>query len=64
MQYIKVKIICFGIKLYKLTSPNGTTLIFLVNSRKRMFHNDNENSHISAPETICYLNETITQAHS
>ena len=36
-QYIKTKRACFEIKLYKLTSSNGTTLIFSVNSRKRMF---------------------------
>ena len=29
--------IFFEIKLYKLTSSNGITLIFLVNSRKWMF---------------------------
>ena len=42
--------IFFEIKLYKLTSSNGITLIFLVNSRKWMFHNGNENSDVSAPE--------------
>ena len=42
--------ICFEIKPYKLTSSNGITLIFLVNSRKEMFHNGNENSNMSAPE--------------
>ena len=47
-QYIKTK--CLGIKLYKLTSSNGTTLNFLVNSRKRMFHNGYENSDMSALE--------------
>ena len=36
-QYIKTKRVCFEIKLYNLTSSNGTTLIFSVNSRKRMF---------------------------
>ena len=43
------KKVCFGIKRYKLTSPNGTTLIFSVNSRKRMFNNGDENSDMSAP---------------
>ena len=38
-QYIKTKRVCFGIKLYMLTSSNGTTLNFSVKSRKRMFHN-------------------------
>ena len=44
------------IKLYiktkrdKLTSSNGTTLIFSFNSRKSMFHNGNENSDVSPPE--------------
>ena len=46
--YIKNK--CFGIKLYKLASSNGTTLNFSVNSRERMFHNGDENSDMSAPE--------------
>ena len=49
-QYIKTKRVCFGIKLYKLTSSNGTTLNFSVNSRKRMFPNGDENSDMSAPE--------------
>ena len=35
---------------HKLTSSNGIKLIFLVNSSKGMFHNDNENSDMSAPE--------------
>ena len=43
------KRVCFGIKLYKFTSPNGTTLNFSVNSRKRMFNNGNENSDMWAP---------------
>ena len=38
-QYIKTKRVCFEIKLYKLTSSNGITEIFSVNSRERMFHN-------------------------
>ena len=38
-QYIKTKRVCFGIKLDKLTSSNGTTLNLSVNSRNRMFHN-------------------------
>ena len=38
MQYIESKRVCFGIKLYKLISSNGTTLSFSVNRRKRMFH--------------------------
>ena len=42
--------ICFEIKLYKLTSSNGITLTFLVNSRKEMFHNDSENSNMSVRE--------------
>ena len=42
--------IFFEIKLYKLTSSNDITLIFLVNSRKWMFHNGNENNDVSAPE--------------
>ena len=48
-QYIK-KRVCFEIKFYKLTSSNGTTLFFSVNSRKSMFHNGNENSDMSPPE--------------
>ena len=51
-QYIKTKRVCFGIKLYKLTSSNDTTLNFSVNSRKRMFHNGDENSDMSAPERM------------
>ena len=43
-QYIKTKRECFGIKLDKLTSSNGTTLNVSVNSRKRMFHNGDENN--------------------
>ena len=43
-QHIKTKRLCFGIKLSKLTSSNGTTINFLVYSRKRMFHNGDENS--------------------
>ena len=50
-QYIKTKRECFGIKLDKLTSSNGTTLNVSVNSRKRIFHNGNENGDISARET-------------
>ena len=49
-QAYKNKIVCFGIKLYKLTSSNSITLNFSVNSRKKMFHNGNENSDISASE--------------
>ena len=49
-QYIKTKRVCFEIKLYKLTSSNGTTLNFLVSSTKRMFHNGDENSDMSATE--------------
>ena len=49
-QYIKTKRVCFEIKLYKLTSSNGTTLNFLVSSTKRMLHNGNENSDMSATE--------------
>ena len=48
-QCIQTKRVCFGIKLYKLTSSNGTTLKFSVNSRKRMFHNGDEISDMSAP---------------
>ena len=43
-QHIKTKRLCLGIKLSKLTSSNGTTINFLVYSRKRMFHNGDENS--------------------
>ena len=46
----------FEIKLYKLTSSNGITLIFLVNSRKWMFHNGNENSDVSAPTKPLFTN--------
>ena len=49
-QYIKTKRVCFEIKLHKLTSSNGTTLNFSVNSRKRMFHNGDENNDMSARE--------------
>ena len=49
-QHIKTKRVCFGIKLYKLTSSNDTTLNFSVNSRKRMFHNGDEDSDVPAPE--------------
>ena len=55
-QYIKTKRVCFGIKRYKLTSSNGTTLSFSVNSRKRMFHNGDENSDMSAPERTLFTN--------
>ena len=37
-QYMKIKRVYFGIKLYKLTSSNGTSF----NSRKRMFHDGDE----------------------
>ena len=53
-QYIKTEIVCFGIKLYKLTSSNGTTLNFSVNSRKRIFHNRDENSDMLAPERTSF----------
>ena len=43
---------CFGIKLYQLTSSNGTTLNFSVNSRKIMFLNEDENSDKLAPERM------------
>ena len=36
-QYIKTKRVCFGMKLYKFTSSNCTTLNFSVNSRKGCF---------------------------
>ena len=49
-QYIKTKRVCFEIKLYKLTSSNGITEIFSVNSRERMFHNGGENRDMSPPE--------------
>ena len=49
-QYIKTKRVCFEIKLYMLTSSYGTTLDFSINSRKRMFHNGDENNDMSAPE--------------
>ena len=49
-QYIKTKRVCFRIKLYQLSSSNGTTLNFSVNSRKRMFLNGDENSDKLAPE--------------
>ena len=49
-QYIKTKRLCFGTKLNKLTSSNGTTINFLVYSRKRMFHNGDENSEHQKPE--------------
>ena len=55
-QHIKTKRVCFGIKLYKLTSSSGTTLNFSVNSRKRMFHNGDENSDMSAPERTLFTN--------
>ena len=51
-QCIKTKRVCFGIKLYKLKSSNGTTLNASVNSRKRMFHNEDENSDMSTPEKM------------
>ena len=43
-QFVKTKRVCFEIKLYMLTSSNGTTLNVSVNSRKRMFHNGDENN--------------------
>ena len=49
-KYMKTKRVCFEIKPDKLTSSNGTTLSSPVNSRKRMFHNGDENSDMSAPE--------------
>ena len=45
-QHFNKEYICFEMKLYKLTSSSCITLIFLVNSRKGMFHNGNENSDI------------------
>ena len=46
----------FGINLYKLASSNCITLDFLVNYRKGVFHNGNENSDMSASErTHIYL---------
>ena len=50
-QYIRTKRVCFEIKRYGLTSSNGT-FNFSVNSRKRIFHNGDNNSDISAPERI------------
>ena len=39
--------------------------MFWNNSRKRMFHNDNENSEMSAPDRVPFLpTETTTQAHN
>ena len=55
--------IYFEIKFFKLTSSNGMTLNFLVNSRKEIFHNGNENN-MSAQERIPLPIETITQAHN
>ena len=49
-QYIKTKRVCFGIKMCKLTSSNGTTLNFSVNSRKKDVHNRDENSDMPALE--------------
>ena len=49
-QYIKTKRVCFEIKLYKLTSSNDRTLNFSVKIKKRIFHNGNGNSDMSAPE--------------
>ena len=51
-QYIKTKRVFFRIKLYQLSSSNGTTLNFSVNSRKRMFLNGDENSDKLAPERM------------
>ena len=57
--------ICFEIKFFKLTSSNGMTLNFLVNSRKEIFHNGNENNDMSAAqERIPLPIETVTQAHN
>ena len=53
-QCIKTERVCFGIKLYKLTSSNSITLNFSVNNRKRMFHNCNENSDMSVPERTLF----------
>ena len=50
----KTKRVCFEIKLYKLTWSNGITLIFLVNSRKGILHNGNENSDMSASERTAF----------
>ena len=50
-EYIKPKRVCFGIKL---TLSNGTTLNFSVGSKKRMFHNVDENSDMSAPERTSF----------
>ena len=41
-QYMKIKRVYFGIKLYKLTSSNGTSF----NSRKRMFHDGDELAYV------------------
>ena len=49
-QYIKTKRVCFEIKLYKLTSSNDRTLNFSVKIKKRIFHNGDGNSDMSAPE--------------
>ena len=46
----KAKRVCFGIRPYKLISSNGITINFSINSRKRVFHNGNEKSDMSAPE--------------
>ena len=54
IQYIKIKRVCFGIKLNNLTSSSCITLFFSVNSRKRMFPNGNENSDISARERTSF----------
>ena len=59
------KRVCFGIKLYKLTSSDGITLNYSVTSRKRVFHNGNENSDMSTPEKNSFIPiETITQTQN
>ena len=48
-QCIKTERVCFGIKLYKLTSSNGITLNVLVIYRKWFFLNGNENRYRYMP---------------
>ena len=51
-QHIKTKHASFGIKLYELTTNDGTTLDFLVYCGKGMFHNNDPNSDMPTIGTL------------
>ena len=55
-QYTKPERVCFGIKVYRVTSSNSITLNFSVNNRKRKFDNGNDNGDKSPPERTPFTN--------